>query len=143
MNATSYDCTTQKGQLSLSAVLASEQIGRIAGLAAMDFDELDEADDVILNNQPKTGTILPPLQRSTRVPGLKDLPWLIQKRLPPIQGQQKQRAPKLRLLCMMGAADNVCQEWCYMEQDAPEFVEMATQEPPGHGMRKDEPVSRK
>mmetsp|Transcript_35218 Transcript_35218/g.64328 ORF Transcript_35218/g.64328 Transcript_35218/m.64328 type:complete len:328 (-) Transcript_35218:91-1074(-) len=109
----------------------------------MDFDELDEADDVILNNQPKTGTTLPLMRRSMRVPGLKDLPWLIQKRLPPIQGQQKSREPKLRLLCMMGAADNVCQEWCYMEQDAPEFVEMATQEPPGHGMRKEEPVSQK
>jgi len=108
----------------------------------MDFDELDEADDVVLNRQPKTGTILDPILRSSRVPGVGDLPWLVQKRLPPVLGEAKVRQAKLRLLCMMGAADNVCQEWCFMEEDAPEFIEMATHEPPGHGLRKDEPICK-
>ena len=36
----------------------------------------------------------------------------VQQRLPPLSGVlPRERHPKLRLLCLMGCADNVCQEW--------------------------------
>lgn len=117
----------------------------------MDFDDLDaEAErrraegeevlgHVVLNNQPPTGTILPPVQRNRRLPPDSLLPLQVQKLLPPRNGEDlKVREPKLRLLCMYGAGDSVVQEWCHMQHEAPSYIEMVTHELPGHGVRSDE-----
>lgn len=117
----------------------------------MDFDDLEEEAErrlaqgeevlghVVLNRQPPKGTVLPPMPRSFRVPSDTMLPSRVQATLPPRSGEKlKERLPKLRLLCMYGAGDSINQEWCYMQHDAPEFVEMATHELPGHGTRSKE-----
>eukprot|EP00930_Biecheleria_cincta_P041339 TRINITY_DN28329_c0_g1_i1.p1 TRINITY_DN28329_c0_g1~~TRINITY_DN28329_c0_g1_i1.p1 ORF type:complete len:340 (+),score=60.64 TRINITY_DN28329_c0_g1_i1:22-1020(+) len=108
----------------------------------MDFDDLDAADGFILNNQPPKGTVLPLVVRDRRIPTGTWLPESVQKKLPPVTGELVERNPKLRLLCLMGAADGVVQEWCYMEHEAPPEIEMVVHEPPGHGTRKDEPVCK-
>mmetsp|Transcript_27105 Transcript_27105/g.50968 ORF Transcript_27105/g.50968 Transcript_27105/m.50968 type:complete len:327 (-) Transcript_27105:106-1086(-) len=107
----------------------------------MDFDELDELAPTDINDQKPKGTILEPLARNLRIPDDNRLPDMVTKRLPPNNGTPvKERTIKLRLLCTMGAADSVVQEWCYMAHDAPEDIEVITHEPPGHGTRVNENI---
>eukprot|EP00933_Yihiella_yeosuensis_P070644 TRINITY_DN78787_c0_g1_i1.p1 TRINITY_DN78787_c0_g1~~TRINITY_DN78787_c0_g1_i1.p1 ORF type:complete len:351 (+),score=56.96 TRINITY_DN78787_c0_g1_i1:104-1156(+) len=118
----------------------------------MDFDDLDEEIDRRLadgeavacqgreNNQPIKGTLLPLVQRTNRLPSTSQLPHRARQQLPPFNGEkEKLRKPVLRLLCIHGAADSYGQDWHLFAEDAPEEIEVAIHEFPGHGHRAEEP----
>eukprot|EP00913_Durusdinium_trenchii_P011601 g10895.t1 len=117
----------------------------------MDFDDLDDeiekrvqdgeevACHVVENQQPVKGTVLPLMTRSTKLPDFSRLPAAKKKALPPYNGEAvPERSPKLRLLCIHGAADSYAAEWCVLENEAPPNIEVAVHEFPGHGHRDDE-----
>lgn len=52
------------------------------------------------------------------------------------------RRPKLYILLIPGASDQVEHGWAKLEFDAPDFVEIITYEHPGSGVRKQEPYLR-
>jgi len=118
--------------------------------AGMDFDELDELAPVVENSQPPTGTVLPWIKRSNRVPGLSShqhiLPEMLLKQIPDhvrkaiASGQRREPTAKVRLLCAHGVADTYKQDWFLLEADAPPEVEVAVHEYPGHGHREKEPL---
>lgn len=119
----------------------------------MDFDDLDEELEARLaageevagfvkeNNQPRQGTVLPLMERTTRLPGVTRLPEKARMQLAPYNGQTEVvRAPVVRLLCIHGVADSMQQEWHLFAASAPPEVEVGVHEFPGHGHREKEPV---
>lgn len=118
----------------------------------MDFDDLDDAINERLdageevvghvkeNNQPKTGSVLPLMTRSYRLPDKLQMPPKVRQTLSPVNGSAEiERKPVLRLLCLHGAADDVSVDWVHLEDQMPADIEVASYEFPGHGNRKSEP----
>lgn len=116
----------------------------------MDFDDLEEEAEkrladgeevegyVRTNNQAPTGTVLPEIAHSERLPSETHLPEKAQATL---TGEVPDRSSsrKIYLLACYGAGDACMSGWIQMAREAPAQVEMAIYEWPGHGVREEEP----
>lgn len=119
----------------------------------MDFDDLDDelekrladgeevAGYVRENNQPRQGTVLPLIERTNLLPGVKHLPDKYRKEVPPYNGQELiEKKPVVRLLVAHGVCDEYKQAWHLLEASAPPEIEVAMHEFPGHGHRESEEI---
>merc|ERR1719510_754894 len=82
------------------------------------------------------GSVLPRIKRGPRCPGRTSIPKLMMKQF----GEEEHREPKLYVLAFCAEADSVLSGWLRLEVDAPSYVEVATYEWPGHGVRDKEPL---
>lgn len=80
---------------------------------------------------------LPPIPRNTGFPGLTDLPERLRRGM-----EEPERAPRIRLYCFYGAADQFA-AWaqCWVAE-VPEWAESAVFEVRGHGLRESEPFDQ-
>lgn len=99
-------------------------------------------DNEVKGTQQLLGSVLPPIARSNKCPGESAIPEHVRRRMSLEDesfGDEKAKKPKLYVLVFPGAADSVSAGWARLEAEAPEYIEFATYEWPGHGGRAQEP----